>query len=174
MREALARAKYRGERSALRVLAHELTPRLTDAPCTIDAVTWPPASRDRYARAGVDHAAVIARAVARDIGVRAHALVRRTDGRAQTGQAAVARRRGPALHAIGPLHGRTVLVIDDIATTGGTLTGVARALRNAGVQGVIAATIARTPRPDGTSERSAYTSGTTPSRAPPGGTWTSS
>ena len=52
-----------------------------------------------------------------------------------------------------------VMLVDDVATTGGTLAAGARALLANGARNVFAATIARTPRPGGTHPIGAYTSG---------------
>jgi predicted amidophosphoribosyltransferase len=131
-------------------------------------ITWPPASRDRFARTGIDHAAVIARVIARALHVPARSMLMRADTRAQTGRDAAARRRGPVLRATKCADALTVLVIDDIATTGGTLTSVARTLRASGAATVIAATIARTPGPGGASPDHAYTFATSESVAAQG------
>jgi adenine/guanine phosphoribosyltransferase-like PRPP-binding protein len=50
-----------------------------------------------------------------------------------------------------------VLVVDDVATTGGTLSAAARVLRSSGAAAVFAVTIARTPRPGAVSREPAYT-----------------
>ena len=42
-----------------------------------------------------------------------------------------------------PIKGKTVLLIDDVATTGATLEGCAEALKAAGAKKVMAYTIAR-------------------------------
>jgi predicted amidophosphoribosyltransferase len=51
-----------------------------------------------------------------------------------------------AFRARGPLRGRGVLLVDDVVTTGATLTEAARAVRAAGAEVVSAACLAHTPR----------------------------
>ena len=176
-RELVARAKYRNERRFVAWVAHELAAAVGVAPAAIDLVTWAPASEARRRAHGVDHGELLARAVARIIGVRAVATLHRSPGPAQTGLDAHARRAGPRLRALRRVAGATVLLVDDVATTGGTLAAGARALRGAGASAVFAATIARTPGPGARKGGPAYTPDTpVGTRAPTrtGNTWTSS
>jgi predicted amidophosphoribosyltransferase len=176
-RELVARAKYRNERRFLVLVARELAVAIEAVPSAIDLITWAPASDARIRAQGVDHGEVLARAVARLSGVKVAACLRRGAGSAQTGLDARARRLGPPLRAIRRVDGAAILVVDDVATTGGTLAAAARALRAAGARAVLAATIARTRPPGRRLDVPTYTPPTPAGiRAPNsiGSTWTSS
>jgi len=159
-RELVARAKYRNERRFLVFVARELAGAIQPSLASIDLVTWAPASAARIRAHGVDHGELLARAVARLSHTRVAPALRRGPGPAQTGLDAHARRLGPDLRALDGVAGSAVLVVDDVATTGGTLAAAARALLSAGATSVRAATIARTPRPGGARQNPAYTPAT--------------
>ena len=177
-RELVARAKYRNERRFLVLVARELTRAIATAPSSIDLVSWAPASAARIRAQGVDHGELLARTIARLTGARVARCLYRAAGSAQTGLDARARRLGPPLRAIGRVGGATILVVNDVATTGGTLAAAARALRAAGAREVLAATIARTPRPGSRLDVPAYTPATPAGIRKPknsiGSAWTSS
>jgi predicted amidophosphoribosyltransferase len=156
-RELVARVKYRNERVAVRWLGTRLARCCAMSPTAYDAVTWVPASARRRASRGVDHGALLARAVAADLGCVAERLLLRDNGAPQTGRPVEERRAGPGLHGTGSIAGRSVLVVDDVVTTGATLSAAARALRDRGARDVIAAAVARTPRPGERIRGTAYT-----------------
>ena len=113
---------------------------------------WPsspgrPPRRDRRRHRGFDQAELLARPIARAVGVPCSAVLRRHPGPPQTGADAVTRRS--ACPSIEPVHtvGAAVLLVDDVITTGATLSASAIALRLAGAPRVVALVAARTPPP---------------------------
>jgi predicted amidophosphoribosyltransferase len=148
-RELVARVKYRRARATVPWLATRMARLVVAAGTDIaaDVVTWTPTtSAHRHAR-GFDHAEVLARAVARELGLRARPTLRRRPGPPQTGRPAAARRAGPRFDVRRGAVPARVLLVDDVATTGATIAAAAGALRRAGVSSVVAVTAARTPRP---------------------------
>ena len=143
-RELVARAKYRGRHAALTWLGTAIAAALGPSPLAVDVVTWVPTDRARRRERGFDHARRLARVVARSHGLPVRELLVREAGPAQTALAIDARRIGPPIRARARSPAR-VLVVDDVATTGASLTRAAVALRSAGAVTVIAATAARTP-----------------------------
>jgi ComF family protein len=156
-RELVARVKYRNERVAVRWLGARLARGCAHAPVPVDAITWIPASARRRVARGIDHGALLARAVATELGRRPERLLLRDGGPPQTGRPADERRAGPTLRGVGSVADRTVLIVDDVVTTGATLAAAARVLRDRGARDVLAATVARTPRPADRSPAAAYT-----------------
>lgn len=117
----------------------------------VDLVTWAPTTTSRRHDRGFDHAELLARAIARALGLRAGPTLWRHPGPPQTGQRAAVRRAGPRFDARRAGLPGGVLLVDDVATTGATLTAAAGALRSRGAARVVAVTAARTPQPGGAS-----------------------
>ena len=111
------------------------------APATrpADVVTWVPCSPTRRRERGFDPAELLARAVARRLGLRARRLLRRLDDEPQTARTLHGRLAGPELTVRSRLRGGVVLVVDDVCTTGSTLRAAAAALREGGAEAVVAA-----------------------------------
>jgi predicted amidophosphoribosyltransferase len=114
-----------------------------------DLVPVPPAPR-RFLRRGFDPAAEIATALAACTGLPLNDCLDRRNGPRQVGRTRRERIGDPPRILIArPVPSRAVLV-DDVCTTGATLSACASALRAAGTEMVLAMTFARalgeTPR----------------------------
>ena len=149
-RDVVLAAKVTGRRRALRFLADELADAVRhDASVggTFDLVTWAPTTDRRRRRRGFDQSEIIARRVARHLGIPCRRLLRRLPGRPQTGAHRSDRLIGPRFTArpIGRHAERRVLVVDDVVTTGATLRAAAHALSLSGWTDVTVAACAQTP-----------------------------
>jgi ComF family protein len=104
----------------------------------------------RLRQRGFNQSELIARELARLSGRRlcAGALTRRRDTSAQTGLSAAQRRANVsgafAVQRGSHVRGHTVVLVDDVYTTGATARACAQALRQAGVKSVRLLTVART------------------------------
>jgi ComF family protein len=113
---------------------------------TIHVVVPVPLHWTRRWRRGFNQSEVLARCVARGLAVpcvpKSLRCVRRTSE--QKGLSATARRANvrDAFRAASALHGKTVLLVDDVMTTGATAHEAARALRRAGAAHIIVAILA--------------------------------
>ena len=112
-----------------------------------EVVTWVPLSRRRYRSRGYDQAKLLAEAVAERSGRPLVRLLEKTrHNPAQSGTGSPERRRANVSGVYAPAGdcaGQRVLLIDDIVTTGATLSECARILRMAGARSVVCATVAR-------------------------------
>jgi predicted amidophosphoribosyltransferase len=141
-RELVARVKYRNARSALRWLASAMADL---APPDVDVVTWVPTSTHRRRARGFDQAELLARAIARRLRVPCRALLTRGAGPPQTGRSLAGRRAGTPMQARSRRVASNVLLVDDVVTTGTSVSMAAAALRRAGATTVSVVAAARTP-----------------------------
>jgi predicted amidophosphoribosyltransferase len=139
------RLKYANHRDALDTLALGLARLLAPEQPTV--LTWVPAAPDHRRHRGFDQGELLARAVSRHLpGAGARRLLDRRAGPAQTGRDRAHRLVGPDLVArrsvptAGP-----IALLDDVRTTGASLAAAAAALRSAGANSIVCATIAATP-----------------------------
>lgn len=146
VRRRVVDMKYHGRRSLARELAHHLADAVrADGALTVDLVTWAPTSTRRRRQRGFDQAQLIARFVARELGVPCRRLLVRETRRAQTGRSRAARLAGPRFRALSTRRPLRVLIVDDVVTTGSTLRAAAHALTTSGWGEVTLAAVAATP-----------------------------
>ena len=118
---------------------------------TYDLITWVPVSSRRRRTRGYDQAELLCRETAHALGAEpVRTLEKRTDNRAQSSLTGAEQRFENAKGvycAVQPerFSGKRVLLIDDIVTTGATMSECVRVLRKAGAAEIVCAALA-TPR----------------------------
>ncbi len=148
-RELVAALKFGGRLGLARVAAGAIVAAIGDRCRETGAVVAVPPAPFRRLRRGFDPAELIARSVAAELGVAFTPALRRTQGPRQVGRRRVERlTSAPRVRAGGPAPS-PALLIDDVLTTGATLSACAAALRRSGCVDVSAAVFARTLAPGG-------------------------
>ncbi len=115
----------------------------------IDVISWIPLGKKRLRHRGYDQARLIAQETAERTGLPCRQLLRKVrENAAQSLTKTAAQRRenvagAYALCDKAEVSGLRILLVDDVVTTGSTLSEAARVLRKAGAKAVFAAALAR-------------------------------
>jgi ComF family protein len=141
-RRALTALKFAGHVRLAAPLAGAIAAACEDLPPSRTLVAVPQAAR-RLRRRGFDPAALLADALAGQLGMSRSRCLRRLDARRQVGRTRRERMAAPPRVVARSGAPRRVLLVDDVLTTGATLAVCAAALREAGCESVAAVTFAR-------------------------------
>lgn len=148
VQSALHKLKYRHDLSMGDAIAAAMMPFVQNLNWKIDLVVPVPLGKQRMRERGYNQVAMIAKPLAMGLGLQylPNALVRRKETRSQVGLNREERHRNvhEAFRADAGVKGKVVLIMDDVSTTGSTLSSGADALYAAGASDVFALTVART------------------------------
>ena len=148
VRESLLRFKFGGARSYGSAYGRLVAMKVQEKAEDCDILTWIPVSPLRKLRRGYDQVELIARAVGRELGMEPIPTLKKIrHNRPQSGISDGAKRRANVLGAyrvVDPerIAGRRILLLDDILTTGATMSEAARTLKTAGAKEIHCAAVA--------------------------------
>ncbi len=148
VRQALHRMKYKQDLGLGDALAAEMLDFLRDLNWNIDIVIPVPLGKQRLRERGYNQAGLFARPLALANAWRylPRSLKRIKETKSQVGLSASERQQnvfGAFLAEREKIFGKTVLVVDDVSTTGATLNSCAEALKKSGAKAVYALSVAR-------------------------------
>ena len=149
VRESLLRYKFGSLSAYAEVYASFMAKCIDENQISCDIITWVPLSRKRLRKRGYDQARLLAEELSRISGIGCCRLLKKTrNNPAQSGTGSAEKRRanvsGVYRAADGEkIKGKSILLVDDIVTTGATLSECGRVLMSAGAREVKAVTVAR-------------------------------
>ena len=152
VKDSLHRYKFGGATAYADIYSEFIVKCIDENQISCDSITWVPLSRRRLRKRGYDQAELLAKLIAKHLGQRPVRLLKKlrdTPPQSQTGSAEKRRANIAGAYAcLRPalVQGKRILLVDDIVTTGATLSEAAKMLKKAGAKEVICATLARSMR----------------------------
>lgn len=148
-RELVVGVKYRRRRDALAWMADAVAAAVTWGELSPAVITWLPASQSGRRSRGFDQGRLLAAAVGERLGLSVIEVLTRAGRGRQVGRDRAAREAGAMDITATTLEpdavGCRILVIDDVVTTGASMTAAHRALHTAGAAAVVGAAFAHKP-----------------------------
>lgn len=152
VRSSILRYKFYGRRNYApaygRLLAMKISREFSEE---FDLLTWVPVSRKRLKKRGYDQVALLAQAVGQELEIVPVPTLRKVrDNPPQSRITGFAQRKANVLGVYNvidrsQIQGKRILLLDDILTTGATLSECARVLRTEGAEEVSCAVLAAAP-----------------------------
>ena len=149
VRDALLRFKFQNTPSLSECFGEMIADRLREEGAEFDVLSYVPLSRRRLRKRGYNQSRLLAERIGRELGVPVVPTLekfRHVKAQSKMKDAAARRANISGCYRVrrdAPVTGQRVLLIDDIVTTGSTLSECARTLLLGGAESVCAATVAR-------------------------------
>ena len=148
VRSSLHRYKFNGVTAYGAIYADFIAKSIDENRISCDIISWVPLSRRRLRKRGYDQAEIIARALAERLGIPCVSLLIKVKNNKR--QSSIGKREKRKANVKGAysfsgkedIHGKAVLLVDDIVTTGSTLSECAGEISKHGCTSVYAATAA--------------------------------
>lgn len=148
VRESIHRYKFQGAAAYAEIYGTFLAKCIDENSIFCDIITWVPLSRARLRKRGYDQAQLLAEYAAAHLGIEAQPLLKKKrNNKAQSSLGGEAARKANVkdvytLRADITLEGKRILLIDDVVTTGATMSECAGVLKKAGAAWVTGLTVA--------------------------------
>ncbi len=146
VRESLHRYKFHGAAAYCHIYGELMDRCLREHGISADVVTWVPLSRARLRKRGYDQARLLAEQVAQRQHLPCECMIeKKRNNPAQSGTKTAEERKKNVegvYRSVTDCSGARILLIDDIVTTGATLSAAAETLRKAGALEVTGLTLA--------------------------------
>ncbi len=145
---AVKRLKFSGKQHYGQAFGKLLAMKLLETGVTADVITWAPISDKRKGKRGYDQGEEIAVAVGKELGIPVIGLLRKV--RHTSAQARISDHDARKANVTGVyaateperIKGKRILLIDDVITSGATLTECSKILKKAGAKSIVCGTFA--------------------------------
>lgn len=150
VKDSLIRYKFTGKASYFRTYANLLHEVVEKQGIRPEVITWVPLSRKRKKKRGYDQSRLIAERLSKLYGIKCEMLLKKkidNPPQSRTANSDIRLNNVKGVYSVitpEKCTNRCVLIIDDIVTTGATLSECSKVIKAAGASEVYAATVAKT------------------------------
>ncbi len=150
VRRSIRRFKFSGQRQFASVYGKLMAMLILEKQIEFDLLTWVPLSKQRKKKRGYCQTKLIAETIGAELGTEPIELLKKIkDKPAQSSLKKFSERQGNVTGAYQvileeQLQNKTILLVDDVITSGATLSECSRMLKNAGAKSILCVTFAVT------------------------------